>query len=66
MDTVSGTVMVAITSAGVLRTTLPKPDDVAAVLIAAIMLDAKDVSAAAAARVCIAATATACLEQPYQ
>lgn len=54
MDTVSGTVMVAITSAGVLRTTSPKPEVVAAVLMASMMLDAKDASAAAVARLCAA------------
>jgi hypothetical protein len=61
MDTVSGTVMVAITSAGVLRTTSPKPEVVAAVLMASIMLDAKDASAAAVARL----SATASHEEPH-
>ena len=41
IDTVSGTVMLAITSAGVLSTTLLKPELAAAVLMAAIMLFAK-------------------------
>jgi len=54
MDTVSGTEMVAITSAGVLSTTSPNPDDVAAVLMASMMLDANDTSVAAVARLCVA------------
>lgn len=54
MDTVSGTEMVAITSEGVLSTTLPNPEDVAAVLMASMILAAKDSSVWAVARLCVA------------